>query len=127
MRKPFNEASPVFGKDIPPGELALHGDVIIFGENKLPDDFTSWPKVNDNCLAYGEATGHAHELTGPRGAFELREEPKTKTRYLMVVEPDVVFLKHQEHRPIQIAPGAYRIGIQQEYDPYEKLVRSVVD
>ena len=127
MKKPFNEHNPVLGKSIPAGELMLHGDVIIFGENKLPNDFEGFPVVKDNCLAYGEATGHAHELVGPRGSFELREEPKTKTRFLKVVKADVVFLKHQEHRPIQIAPGAYRIGIQQEYSPWDKLVRNVQD
>lgn len=121
--KPFNEDNPVLGKKINVGEVAMHGDVLVFGEGAMPPEFSQWPIVKDNCLAYGEATGHVHKLIG--GKFELRENPATKVRHLKVV--DTVMLKHQEHRPIEIAPGQYRIGIQREYDPYEKLIRKVVD
>lgn len=123
--KPFNEHGPKMGKTIKPNEYALHGDVIIFGEDNLPKNFNKMPKVEDACLAYGEMTGHAHKLVGEKASFDLRECPKTKVRYLKVVAP--IMLKHQEHSPIEINPGQYRIGIQQEYDPFEKLVRQVAD
>lgn len=122
--KPFNEhgTKKAIFKD--KGDEALHGDVILtYGE--LPGDFDSMPIVKDSCLAYGEATGHAHKIFGEPEAFELRECPKTKTRHLRVVSP--VALKHQEHSPILLPPGDYRIGIQKEYDPFEKLTRQVAD
>lgn len=122
--KPFNEADPVHGVKMKKGDLGLHGDVIVFCE-KAPEDFETWPKVKDNCLAYGEATGHAHVIVGDESAFDLRENPQTKARHLRVVKP--VMLKHQEHRGVEIPPGEYRIGIQREYSPFDKLVRRVVD
>lgn len=104
------------------GDEGLHGDVII-SKIDMTSEFGEWPIVKDHCLAYGEATGHAHKLFD--GEFELREDPKTKTRHLRVVKE--CFLRHQEHNPVAIPPGEYRIGIQREYDPFEKLARRVTD
>ncbi|MES2874468.1 MAG: hypothetical protein V4708_12145 [Bacteroidota bacterium] len=123
--KPFNEHNPQSAKDMKPGEYSLHGDVIIFAEDKQPKGFDKMEKVKDDCVAYGEATGHAHKIFGDEGSFDLRECPTTKIRHLHVVRP--VMFKHQEHSPIVVPPGHYRIGIQTEYDPYEKLSRQVID
>lgn len=121
--KPFNMKDPVrTDKALGDRDYLLHGDVIVL-RDKIPSDFESWPMVEDSCLAYGEATGHAHKIFG--GDFDLRENPKTKGRHLRVVKE--CYLRHQEHREISIPPGDYRIGIQREYDPYEKLTRRVED
>lgn len=121
--KPFNEHNPQTGLQSEVGDNFMHGDVVVFNEGMLPVDFDLMPEITDACLAYGEATGHMHKLFG--GKFELREHPQTKTRWLKVVTP--VMLKHQEHTPIEINPGLYRIGIQREYDPFEKIARQVQD
>ena len=120
--KKFNETKNPKKCEMKDGEYGLHGDVILT-KTSLPKDFESMPKVEDDCLAYGEATGHAHKLFGEN--FDLRECPKTKTRHLRVVSP--VLLKHQEHDQVEIPPGEYTIGIQKEYDPFEKLTRRVID
>jgi hypothetical protein len=122
--KPFNEHNPKLKVKMKTGEYGLHGDVIVTFQD-APEGFDSWPKVKDACLAYGEATGHAHKIFGDKSAFDLRENPKTKERHLRVVSP--VMLKHQEHCPVEIPPGEYRIGIQKEYSPFERLIRSVQD
>jgi hypothetical protein len=121
--KPFNEENPKMNVTINNGDWAMHGDVLLFGEESLPIDFDSMPKVQDHCLAHGEATGHHHKLVS--GDFDLRECPKTKVKYLKVVTPTM--LKHQEHSPIEINPGIFRIGIQREYDPFAKKIREVAD
>jgi hypothetical protein len=121
--KSFNESvQPIVAIFNKIDDEGLHGDVIITLV-KAPKGFASMVLITDDCLAYGEATGHAHKLFG--GEFELRECPKTKTRHLHVIRE--VVLKHQEHNPIIIPPGHFRIGIQQEYDPFEKLSRKVID
>lgn len=122
--KPFNEKTAGKAEFKKVGDEGLHGDVIVTLANE-PDDFKKMPLVNDHCLAYGEATGHAHKIFGDEGAFEVRECPTTKVRHLKVVRE--VCLKHQEHDAITIPPGFYKTGIQQEYDPFEKLTRRVVD
>lgn len=122
--KPFNEHGTQTPEGLGFGEYGLHGDVILNCEH-FANDFESMPKVEDDCLAYGETTGHAHKIFGNPEDFDLRECPKTKARHLRVVNP--VMLKHQEHSPVKLPPGDYRIDIQREYDPFEKLSRRVID
>lgn len=122
--KPFNEKIAGAAEFKSLGDSGLHGDVIVTLSQE-PEGFAEMPIVKDHCLAYGEATGHAHKIFGHAGDFEIRECPKTKVRHLKVVRD--VCLKHQEHDGIIIRPGQYEIGIQREYDPFEKLSRQVVD
>ncbi len=122
--KPFNEQGTQKAEFKKTNDYCLHGDVIVT-KNTLPDEFDQWPVVKDHCIAYGEATGHAHKIFGNAEDFQLREDPKTKARHLRVV--NTVMLKHQEHSPIEIPPGDYRTGIQTEWDPFEKLSRRVID
>lgn len=124
MGKELNEVGTQFADFKELGDEALHGDVIVT-KDFLPEDFESMQKVDDACLAYGEMSGHYHGIFGNPGSFDLRECQKTRVKHLRVVE--TVALKHQEHSPIMIPPGDYRIGIQKEYDPFEKLSRKVAD
>lgn len=126
--KPFNEHGTQEIKKMKVGDYALHGDVILQKIEKLPDNFDQMKKEPNDALAYGEATGHLHKLfrmtDGGSAAFALKEDTD-KTKYLNVYEP--VLLKHQEHSPIVVQPGCYRISIQREYDPFTKRVRQVMD
>lgn len=122
--KKFNEEGTEFAKFEKNNDEALHGDVILT-RCSFDKQFNSMETVEDSCLAYGEMTGHSHKIFGNPEDYELKECPKTKTRHLRVINP--VTLKHQEHSPIVLPPGDYRIGIQREYDPFEKLIRKVED
>jgi hypothetical protein len=76
-------------------------------------------------LAYGEVTGHAHEIVAPPDELppaQLFEEPDG-TRYLFVDR--ACALVHQEHGPIALAPGVYRVVRQREYSP--EAIRNVAD
>jgi len=119
--KPFNMEDPVVVSIMSQGDYILHGDVILFRES-LPKDFEDMQKLNEGVIALGESTMHMHKLFGE---FDLREDTKTKEKFLRVVNPTA--LRHQEHREITLPPGEYRIGIQREYDPFEKLTRQVID
>ena len=111
-------------EEIKPGEVGMHGDVAIYRVEELPREFLTMKKEPHGCLAYGEATGHAHKLFD--GEFDLRVDPvETTVRHLRVIEP--VKLRHQEHKEVTLLPGNYRIGIQREYDPFEKRIREVAD
>lgn len=123
--KPFNEHSPKLDTKCEINDWLCHGDVVITRIEILPEDFSSGTVEPMKALAYGEATGHLHQLQGEPGVdFDLRVN-KTGERHLRIVNPTM--LKHQEHSPMLLHPGVYRIGIQREYDPFEKLTRSVID
>ncbi len=85
-------------------------------------------------LALGEATGHVHVVVGesvalfegqlqrevgrpaqlPRHA-RLEGPPAPVHRFLRVAAPAV--LRHEEHGPVALAPGLYRVVRQREYTP----------
>lgn len=70
-------------------------------------------------LAHGEATGHTHAiedlealLYDHEGEFYLQAD-------------GTVTLRHEEHAPITIEPGVYKVTRQREYSPEE--IRNVAD
>ena len=81
-------------------------------------------------LAYGEQTGHAHEVlpvvidnTDDVPAMELFEEPDG-TRLLVIRR--AAALRHQEHGVIALHPDVtYEVRRQREYHP--EAIRSVQD
>lgn len=112
------------------------GDVLLFIEQKLPKNLTL---IKGATVAFGEVSGHNHTFydseTCVAEKFDHRSDKGSKNvslyedqnKYIWAEILKPVYLKHQEHKPIQFKPGVYRIGIVREYDHTEKLVRKVVD
>ena len=116
-------------------QLIRQGDVLVRQTTKVPS--ADAKRITDNgrvILAYGEVTGHSHQVIeaapempvmgdpDPVPAMELFEEPDG-TR-LLVVKRDAL-LTHQEHGPITLAPGGYEVIRQREYHP--EAIRNVAD
>lgn len=110
-------------------QLVRQGDVLVLPSKKVPSAQAT--RITDHgrvILAYGEVTGHAHEVipatehADPVPAMELFEEPDG-TR-LLVVKRDAL-LRHEEHGLIALAPGGYEVIRQVEYSP--EAIRNVAD
>ena len=71
-----------------------------------------------NVIVAGEATGHAHRLTGGT----ILEAPDG-TLYLEVTQTTQVV--HEEHGPITLDPGLWLVVRQREYSP--EAIRQVRD
>lgn len=108
------------------------GDVLVKKTRKKPS--ASAKVVTDRgrtILAYGEVTGHAHEViteappaTGDDvPAQQLFEEPDG-TR-LLVVKGPATFVRHEEHAKLHIPEGTYEVIRQREYSP--EAIRNVAD
>jgi hypothetical protein len=97
------------------------GDVILRPTNDVPKDATI---KKDGVLAEGEATGHAHTLEDPSTATLY--ETKDKDLYLAVTG-DSATIRHQEHGPITLPGGVYKIGKVREVDPFTEEIHSVQD
>lgn len=111
--------------------IIRQGDVLVKRTRKTPSQAAKI--VTDQgrtILAYGEVTGHAHEvitdappMTGdPVPAQQLFEEPDG-TRLLVVRGPAT--LRHEEHAPLNIPAGTYEVVRQREYSP--EAIRNVAD
>lgn len=108
----------VKGNEMNPNYLQ-QGDTLYFSE-AMPKDAVK--TKFDGVVQHGEATGHAHRLTGKD--YEYFETPK-KERYLRILKPTM--LRHEEHKEIEIPAGDYRIDIVKEYDHFTEEARRVVD
>jgi hypothetical protein len=91
---------------------------LIAAVDSIPGDALRRPGC---VLAEGEATGHTHRIDRP-GAAELLE--RGGTLYLRVLA-DSAAVVHQEHRPIVLPRGLYRVWQQREYSP--RAIRTVCD
>lgn len=96
---------------------ARQGEVGIEKIGKLPEGLT----VKDNVLARGEVTGHSHEVVGQ--AVVMTD---STTQYVQVNGTEAV-LQHEEHKPVTLPKGTYRVRIQREYDILNDEVRQVRD
>lgn len=102
-------------------KIFRHGDVILY-QLKEDLDFSDVVKTEKLVLAEGEATGHAHRLTGN---FEVMEQLAGGNVKFTVNTTAV--LTHEEHDRIVLEKGVYLKVNQVEYDPFTDLVKKVVD
>jgi hypothetical protein len=102
------------------------GDVLIvpIDESELPDDVIAAPRDRSGrlVLAYGEATGHAHVVSG-EGLRLLCLPDDLQSMFLHVRSQGRV--THEEHSTIGLPAGYYRVIRQREYVPGS--VRPVAD
>ena len=94
-----------------------HGDVLIAVGEAIPPEARRCQSV---VLAYGEVTGHSHRVEEPKKAemWEYRGE-----RFLNLTAPTRIM--HEEHHPIPLGAGIYRVWQQREYTP--EAIRHILD
>ena len=109
----FNNTSGAVTIPAPASQLR-QGDVLLVPADVVPDGARLVRRdAGRVVLAYGEVTGHAHAIRST--AARLLEADAE--RYLVTTA--AVMLEHEEHGPIAVAPGTYRVVIQREYVPAE--------
>ena len=87
------------------------GDVLLLAIEALPEEAAAERRVGRIVLAEGEATGHAHAIHED----DARTFTHDGQRYLLTKSK--AQLIHEEHAPIDVPRGAYRIIVQREYEP----------
>lgn len=102
------------------------GDVLVVPIEKaqLPETLVPAPRDRRGrlILARGEATGHAHVVTG-EGLTLLCLPDDIEAMFLHVRVYGRI--GHEEHAPISLPPGYYRVVRQREYLP--GAIRRVAD
>ena len=98
--------------------LWRHGDVLIAATAALPREAR---RRASPVLVWGELTGHSHRLADPAVAqvWEAAGE-----LFVEVTGPAAAVV-HEEHHPITLPRGIYRVWTQREYTP--RAIRPVVD
>lgn len=92
--------------------LYRHGDVLVSAIDAMPSGAAKRPHL---VLAEGEMTGHAHRIA-ELGSAELFQ--RGSEMFLRVLTSTAT-LVHDEHGPITLPRGDYRVWKQREYSPRE--------
>jgi hypothetical protein len=97
------------------------GDVLLLPVDSIPSSVMPVPTAQHRgrpCLvvARGERTGHAHTLPADPAITLFSGEEGTSIGFLEV-RGDETCLRHEEHRPLPIAAGRYRVIMQRQHDP----------
>ncbi len=90
------------------------GDVLIATVEQIPARAERQPTL---VLAQGEVTGHSHRVEDARKA----QIWKYGAQVFLEVQNETRIV-HQEHKPLILPPGLYRVWQQREYTP-ESIVR----
>ncbi|PYE52809.1 hypothetical protein [Deinococcus yavapaiensis] len=101
-----------------PTPLYRHGDVLIALVPALPLGARPRP---DLVLAPDEFGGHRHRVAEPTAARLFSHGDLT---FLQVTAERATVI-HEDHRPIELPRGTYRVWQQREYTP--ERVRIVLD
>ncbi len=97
------------------------GDVFLVKVDSLPQGAKAETVGDSVVLAYGETTGHSHRLNTKIDGLTMYAWKDDKLVELR--QPGE--LVHEEHDPINLAPGFYKVVIQREYTP--ERIRRVID
>lgn len=105
-------------------KIYRQGDVLLIEVKAIPKDAVDiTPKEGAIVLAYGEATGHAHQFREQLDGVKLLRT-SGGARYLHVAGVTLDLL-HDEHETVKVRPGKYLIPSQFEYTPAE--LRRIAD
>ena len=94
----------------------IHGDIDIRKVDSIPKG----AKVIGRVFAEGETTGHEHRIQGNGQVLEL-----DGTRYLQI--EGKAQLVHEEHKPITIEPGFYKLENEKDYNWFTEEIQKVRD
>lgn len=103
----------------------IQGDVVLKPVNTIP---TGGKVIESKILAYGETSGHVHQLVGDCEVTEIDGR-------MYVDAKGALILQHvhegtttkADHEPFTVPEGLYQVVIQREFDPYERAARKVMD
>ena len=104
--------SPTPGEPVP--DIPVHfrqGDVLLVAVEAVPAGATPERRTGRIVLAEGEVTGHVHAVAEP----DARTFTHDGQRYLLT--RSIATLVHEEHAPIEVPEGSWRVVIQREYEP----------
>ena len=101
-------------------KLWRQGDIFVGSVESVP---TEAKRKHSPVLIEGEVTGHSHRVEGPE-AVSLWE---TEESFYVQVFAAEVRIVHEEHAPITLPTGLYRVWRQREYTPGPIRFQYVVD
>jgi hypothetical protein len=96
--------------------MIRQGDVLFIPTTDvIPEYLTERGKNDKGIVMEGEATGHHHRIADLEAAEVFRAGWASEESFVRV-GPLGVSIVHEEHAPVQLPAGNYRVKIAREYD-----------
>jgi hypothetical protein len=108
-------------------EVILHGEAMLFRISELPAKASKISPSNRtyHIIADSETTGNHHVVDSEEGVFFFEKDGVT---YMQNETPTRVRCLHENrHSTIDLQPGTWEFGIQQEYDHISQEMQKVRD
>ncbi|HST13871.1 MAG TPA: hypothetical protein VLJ44_03340 [Gaiellaceae bacterium] len=94
--------------------LIRQGDVLLVPVSEAPASQPVPRRQGRLVLATGELSGHAHAVADEHAELVTAEGA---SQLYLLVHGEPATLSHEEHTPLIVPPGTYRVVRQREYDP----------
>jgi hypothetical protein len=108
-----SEISVHLNGDVMAQKMYRQGDLLFIRIEKLPRK-NRLMRIKSNVILRGEATGHSHRLVGG-SLYATQRVGQTADLYIEVDKAAEVV--HEEHAPLKLEPGYWRVLRQREYTP----------
>jgi len=109
-------------------KIILHGECIVAQCAGLPADaIAEIHTTNVVIVANSEVTGNHHVIANKPGVVFYNSKTTGKRYMNSAVPTNISCVMAERHTTIDIVPGTYTIGIQQEYDYIAQAKRNVAD
>ena len=101
-----------------------HGDVLFQQVEKIELVYNTQTSEDEKkgIVQRGESTGHAHVIEDMTGV-----EIFSNWRDRFLKAEQAFTIRHEEHKPLTLPAGNYRIRIAREFDYLRQAARMVVD
>jgi hypothetical protein len=106
----------------------IHGDVDFIKISEIPAkavEFKIEKQSRGLPIELGQHSGHAHCIAPTKGG-SVNVYMHNDVMYIDVLAKPAV-ITHEEHAPLIIPVGRYKKIIEKEYDPFDKIIKQVVD
>lgn len=100
------------------------GDIFFETVRSLPKGVKPY---KNRILAYGETTGHSHQVTS-HDVDSYESYVDEKGNIYIQAKDKAIAISHDEHSPVMLEPGEiWCVSRQREYDPIAEMNRQVAD
>jgi hypothetical protein len=103
---------------------ARHGDIDFIPLKSLPSKIKKIDFKGKLIIAEGETTGHKHVLLAEPDTIEIYQDEQG--RYVLNIKKEAK-ITHEEHGTKTFSPGLYIQDNEIEFDPFQELIRKVID
>jgi hypothetical protein len=121
--RPFSKG--IYGRNGGRNIMYIRQGDILF--ERIDNADNSKVKLDTKTVALGEITGHSHSFAKSEQVLLSKRIDEDIPTQLQVLEEGGATLTHQEHLPIHIPKGVYRIRREQSYNPFLKNIQRSAD